>query len=303
MTALDTGRATPAPLLLLLRHRDRGRGAALRPVRRRRRGQPAFAVGMFAREQMNTLPGRVIHSAKSWLAHAGIDREARILPFATDESPAADRLSPVEASAAFLAYLKEAWDHDFDHDDPDAAFERQRVVVTVPASFDEGAQTLTRKAAELAGYPAVRLLEEPQAAFYAWLDGPGQPPGARSPGSAGPCAGADRAGVRHRRRHQRLQPVPHRAGAHRRKNCRGSSASPPATTCCWAATTSTSRSPTCWRTASNRWARIGFRAASGPIWCPRRGCSRSASCRAKASPARCSMFPCPVPGPASSRPP
>ena len=139
-----------------------------------------YAVGMFANDQMNTLPGRVIHSAKSWLAHAGIDREARILPYASDEIPAADRLSPVEASAAFLAYLKEAWDHNFAHDDADNAFERQRVVVTVPASFDEGAQTLTRKAAELAGYPAeLRLLEEPQAAFYAWLDSAGQPPGAR----------------------------------------------------------------------------------------------------------------------------
>ena len=131
-----------------------------------------FVVGTLARERMAELPGRVIHSAKSWLAHAGVDREAQILPFASDEIAQALRLSPAEASAAYLDYLKQAWDAAFAQDDPDNAFVRQAVVITVPASFDEGAQALTRKAAELAGYPRnVRLLEEPQAAFYAWLAG------------------------------------------------------------------------------------------------------------------------------------
>ena len=147
--------------------------------------EPAgFVVGALARERMGAMPGRVIHSTKSWLAHAGIDRETPILPFGSDEIPADLRLSPVEASAAYLQYLKEAWDHAFAREDAANAFARQRVVVTVPASFDEGAQALTRKAAELAGYPpGLRLLEEPQAAFYAWLDGAGldaaQAPGAR----------------------------------------------------------------------------------------------------------------------------
>jgi hypothetical protein len=40
----------------------------------------------------------------------------------------------------------------------------------VPASFDEEARELTRRAAEQAGYQHVTLLEEPQAAFYAWLE-------------------------------------------------------------------------------------------------------------------------------------
>jgi hypothetical protein len=39
----------------------------------------------------------------------------------------------------------------------------------VPASFDEEARALTLRAAAEAGLPGVRLLEEPQAAFYAWL--------------------------------------------------------------------------------------------------------------------------------------
>jgi molecular chaperone DnaK (HSP70) len=140
-----------------------------------------FVVGALAREQMNALPGRVIHSAKSWLAHAGIDREARILPFGSEEVPPDLQLSPVEASAAYLDYLKQAWDHALAGGDAEAAFERQRIVVTVPASFDEGAQALTREAAMLAGYPAgMRLLEEPQAAFYAWIEAAS---GRRDPGA------------------------------------------------------------------------------------------------------------------------
>ena len=130
-----------------------------------------YVIGAFAREQMTAVPGRVVHSAKSWLAHAGVDREAQLLPFGSDEIPAEFRLSPVEASSAYLGYLKAAWDHAFARDDPGNMFTAQRVVITVPASFDEGAQQLTRMAAEMAGYPpACRLLEEPQAAFYAWLD-------------------------------------------------------------------------------------------------------------------------------------
>jgi len=130
-----------------------------------------YVIGAFAREQMTALPGRVIHSAKSWLAHAGVDREAQMLPFASEEIPAELRLSPVEASSAYLGYLKDAWDHAFAREDSGNAFVAQRIVITVPASFDEGAQQLTRMAAEMAGYPStVRLLEEPQAAFYAWLE-------------------------------------------------------------------------------------------------------------------------------------
>src|SRR5262245_32311712 len=129
-----------------------------------------YVIGSLAQDQMSSLPGRVIHSAKSWLAHGGVDREAPMLPFASEEIPAELRLSPVEASAAYLEYLKLAWDDVFARQDPANAFVEQRIVITVPASFDEGAQILTRKAAALAGYPGeIRLLEEPQAAFYAWI--------------------------------------------------------------------------------------------------------------------------------------
>jgi len=130
-----------------------------------------YFIGTLARERMGGQPGRVIHSAKSWLAHAGIDREARLLPFGSDEIPAELKLSPVEASSAYLGHLRAAWNQLVAQTDPGRVLEAQRIVITVPASFDEAAQALTREAARLAGYPAsVRLLEEPQAAFYAWLD-------------------------------------------------------------------------------------------------------------------------------------
>ncbi|HEY6433915.1 MAG TPA: Hsp70 family protein [Acetobacteraceae bacterium] len=47
----------------------------------------------------------------------------------------------------------------------------QEITITVPALFDAPAQRLTLNAAEAAGFPgSVRLLEEPQAAFYCWLE-------------------------------------------------------------------------------------------------------------------------------------
>jgi molecular chaperone DnaK (HSP70) len=140
-----------------------------------------YVIGTFAQDQMSRLPGRVIHSAKSWLAHGGVDREAPMLPFGSEEIPPELRLSPVEASAAYLEHLKLAWDRLFALEDPGNAFVEQRIVITVPASFDEGAQALTRKAAALAGYPGeLRLLEEPQAAFYAWIaSGSAAAPGAQ----------------------------------------------------------------------------------------------------------------------------
>jgi hypothetical protein len=53
---------------------------------------------------------------------------------------------------------------------PDSPFADQQVLVTVPASFDAVARELTLEAAKQAGYQNVTLLEEPQAAFYAWIE-------------------------------------------------------------------------------------------------------------------------------------
>ncbi len=93
-----------------------------------------------------------------------VDRTAPILPFTAPEGVA--RISPVEATRRYLDHLREAWDSKM----PDAPFTQQQVLVTVPASFDAVARELTLKAAEQAGYENLLLLEEPQAAFYAWID-------------------------------------------------------------------------------------------------------------------------------------
>lgn len=121
------------------------------------------AVGFFARDHGTNMPGRLISSAKSWLCHPGVDRTAQLLPW----HPAVDveRLSPVEASARYLSHLRQAWNHRF----ADEPLEQQDVVLTLPASFDEVARELTVRAAKLAGLPRVVLIEEPQAAFYAWI--------------------------------------------------------------------------------------------------------------------------------------
>ena len=120
-------------------------------------------VGRLARTLGAQVPGRLVASAKSWLSHAAVDRLAPILPWGAPDDVA--KVSPVAASASYLAHVRAAWNHRFPH----APLEDQDVVLTVPASFDDGARALTLEAARMAKLPALRLLEEPQAAFYDWL--------------------------------------------------------------------------------------------------------------------------------------
>jgi molecular chaperone DnaK (HSP70) len=120
-------------------------------------------VGRLARLLGASAPGRLVASAKSWLSHNGVDRTAPILPWgAPGEVP---KISPLAASASYLAYLRAAWDARH----PGRPLAQQDLVLTVPASFDEGARALTLEAARLAGLGRLRLLEEPQAALYDWL--------------------------------------------------------------------------------------------------------------------------------------
>lgn len=132
-------------------------------------------VGQFARDQAEYLPGRVVQSAKSWLAYGMMEsRENACLPWGSEEIPPEERWSPVDASAVFLRTLKEAWDRQIASHTAEYSFASQDITVTVPASFDEAATRLTLEAASRAGFPGdVRLLEEPQAAFYSWLGEPG----------------------------------------------------------------------------------------------------------------------------------
>jgi molecular chaperone DnaK (HSP70) len=121
-------------------------------------------VGVLAQRKGLENPGRLVSSAKSWLSHSGIDRNAAILPLNAPEGM--PKVSPVEASRQYLLHLRDVWNTKH----PDRAFDAHQVLVTVPASFDAVARDLTQKAAEEAGYRNIILLEEPQAAFYAWIE-------------------------------------------------------------------------------------------------------------------------------------
>ncbi|HNR13270.1 MAG TPA: Hsp70 family protein [Thermodesulfobacteriota bacterium] len=128
---------------------------------------PDRVAGIFAREHGSLVPGRLVSSAKSWLCHGGVDRTARILPWGAPAE--VEKISPVDASAAYLRHMRDAWNHAQQEKGEKNWFEEQDIVLTVPASFDEVARELTLEAAQKAGLPHVTLLEEPLAAFYAWL--------------------------------------------------------------------------------------------------------------------------------------
>ena len=126
-------------------------------------GEQDYAVGEFARSRGALTPIRLVSSAKSWLCHPGVDRRAPILP--SEAPPEVTRVSPLDASTRYLAHLRQAWDQAH----PEAPFDQQDVTVTIPASFDPAARELTVEAAKAAGYGALTLLEEPQAALYNWI--------------------------------------------------------------------------------------------------------------------------------------
>ncbi len=124
---------------------------------------PPAVLGELARELGSKVPGRLVASAKSWLSHPSVDRTASILPWGGAEDVI--KISPLHASASYLDYVRVAWNTRF----PKHPLEKQDVVLTLPASFDEAARVLTVEAARLAGLTRVRLVEEPQAACYDWL--------------------------------------------------------------------------------------------------------------------------------------
>ncbi|MFO0658602.1 MAG: Hsp70 family protein [Polyangiaceae bacterium] len=127
-----------------------------------------WIAGEFARKRGAEVPGRLVASAKSWLCHPSVDRSAPILPWGSDgrddEYHLIPKISPVDASARYLEIVRDAWNASH----PRAPLEDQEVVLTVPASFDAAARELTIEATKKTGL-SVRLLEEPQAAFYDWM--------------------------------------------------------------------------------------------------------------------------------------
>lgn len=120
-------------------------------------------IGQAARALSAKTQGRFVSSAKSWLSHPSIDHTAAILPWGSHDD--VYKVSPLEASASYLQHVRQVWNHK----NPNALFEEQNIVITVPASFDDSARSLTIEAARLAGLQHARLLEEPQAVCYDWL--------------------------------------------------------------------------------------------------------------------------------------
>jgi molecular chaperone DnaK (HSP70) len=125
-------------------------------------GDAAAIVGELARARGAEVPGRVVSSAKSWLCSVGVDPTAAGLPWNAPDDVA--KVSALDASTAYLRHLRAAWDAAMP-----APLAKQDVHLTVPASFDAAARELTLRAALQAGLATVHLVEEPQAAFYAWL--------------------------------------------------------------------------------------------------------------------------------------
>ena len=130
--------------------------------------EPRFVVGELARRRGAENPIRLVASAKSWLSYGGANRTSPILPWGAPDE--VQHVSPVEASAEYLRHLAASFNAHVAGSDETPALGRQDVFLTVPASFDEEARELTLRAAQMAGLEQVTLLEEPQAAFYAWLD-------------------------------------------------------------------------------------------------------------------------------------
>ena len=126
--------------------------------------KPDSLVGEIARNMGSKTPIRLVSSAKSWLCHAGVDCKQPILPSEAPED--VDKISPFEATIAYLQHIKEAWKDKH----PDTPLEEQNVIITVPASFDPAARELTVEAAKSVGLGQAQLLEEPQSALYSWID-------------------------------------------------------------------------------------------------------------------------------------
>ena len=115
------------------------------------------------------MPTRLVASAKSWLCHPGVDRKAAdpAVEGAGERAAASRRWKPARCISSTSSRRGTS---TIAKDVPENRLEQQDIILTVPASFDAVARELTVEAARAAGLENVTLLEEPQAAFYAWID-------------------------------------------------------------------------------------------------------------------------------------
>ncbi|HTW29452.1 MAG TPA: Hsp70 family protein [Acetobacteraceae bacterium] len=160
----QVGERPTLPSALYLPHPEEFPAGAF-PLPGAEAGEPAV-IGQFAREHGALVPDRLVTSAKSWLSNPHIDPRAPILPWGSDSVAA--KLSPLDCSRLYLSHLRQAFHTAGQMQGEARDLADGQIVVAVPASFDEVARSLTAEAAEAAGLGQVTLLEEPQAAFYAW---------------------------------------------------------------------------------------------------------------------------------------
>lgn len=159
---VSPGQVAARPLLPSVRYHPAEGELSVTDVSFSPAGEEAV-IGEAARVLGAKTKGRFVASAKSWLSHPSVDHSAEILPWGSGDDIA--KVSPIDASASYLQHIRAVWCHKF----PDAPLEQQDIVITVPASFDEAARSLTLEAAKIAGLNQVHLLEEPQAVCYDWL--------------------------------------------------------------------------------------------------------------------------------------
>ncbi|HKF58759.1 MAG TPA: Hsp70 family protein, partial [Blastocatellia bacterium] len=160
------GEKSTLPSALYVPHRDEFRENSF-PLPWENETGDATIIGHFAREHGALVPDRLVTSAKSWLSNPHIDPRHRSLPWKSEVPE--EKLSPFECSRRYLAHLKNAFLDAGRVQGRSWDFPESEIVLTVPASFDAVARNLTAEAAEAAGLGKVTLLEEPQAAFYAWI--------------------------------------------------------------------------------------------------------------------------------------
>ncbi len=127
-----------------------------------------YAVGEYGRKRGTEVPSRLISSAKSWLCYPDLDKTAPLLPWNAPEQ--VEKMSPIDVSSHFIEHIRMAWDRTMSNNNEEYFLEKQDIFITVPASFDAAARDLTIKAAAKAGLNNITLLEEPQAAFYSWIN-------------------------------------------------------------------------------------------------------------------------------------
>ncbi len=109
---------------------------------------------LYARDEASLNPELTISSSKSWLCYKSESK----LP----QGAAWGGLSAQAVASALLTHFRLAYESK-------EGKAPEHYAITVPASFDPLARQLTEDAAKAAGISSFELIEEPLAAFYAWL--------------------------------------------------------------------------------------------------------------------------------------